>query len=162
MKSYKIQCALCDISVPVPWLAFCAPKQVEPKAWDLSSTEQEADWGSSFDNEGWSFAPANTAITGFRRSHDNNLFNLEARFFGIAGWLVYILFCVDGCISRFFSRWERDYWWDLKQTMGYVQIQRDYFTHLLDLVINGGPDKTRELGDGFVSKRLHAGSTAMK
>lgn len=53
-------------------------KKVEPKAWDLSSTEQEADWGSSFDNEGWSFAPANTAITGFRRSHDNNLFNLEA------------------------------------------------------------------------------------
>jgi len=52
-------------------------KKVEPKAWDLSSTEQEADWGSSFDDWGWSYAPANTAIIGFRRSGDNNLFNLE-------------------------------------------------------------------------------------
>lgn len=53
-------------------------KKVVPKAWDLASTEYEADWGYSFDHEGWSFSPPNTAITGFRRSHENNLYNLEA------------------------------------------------------------------------------------
>lgn len=43
-------------------------KKVEPKAWDLSSTEQEADWGYSFDHEGWSFpqptrpSPASGAV----------------------------------------------------------------------------------------------------
>ena len=72
-------------------------------------------------------SPANTAITGFRRSHDNNLYNLEARFLGKVGWFFYIRFCVDGgYIIRFFSQWEADYWRDLKQ-IGYLQnlqIQR--------------------------------------
>ena len=37
---------------------FC---QVEPKAWDLKATEEDADWGASFDHWGWSHAPANSA-----------------------------------------------------------------------------------------------------
>ena len=72
-----------EYSVRIPWIVRHNGRQVEPKAWDLSSTEQEANWGSSFDDEGWSFSPPNTAITGFYRSHDNNLFNLEARLFGL-------------------------------------------------------------------------------
>ena len=49
-----------------------------PRSWDLSSTEEEADWGASFDHPGWSHTPNTAVITGFRRSGDNNLFNLEA------------------------------------------------------------------------------------
>lgn len=52
--------------------------QVVPRSWDLSSTEGEADWGASFDHPGWSHTPNTAVITGFRRSGDNNLFNLEA------------------------------------------------------------------------------------
>ena len=65
--------------------AMLVALKVVPKAWDLASTEYEADWGYSFDHEGWSFSPPNTAITGFRRSHENNLYNLEARFLGKLG-----------------------------------------------------------------------------
>lgn len=127
-KRYNPMCSIPWWYRSIPWIVrHGAVAKVEPKAWDLSSTEQEADWGYSFDHEGWSFSPANTAITGFRRSHDNNLYNLEARFLGKVGWFFYIRFCVDGgYIIRFFSQWEADYWRDLKQ-IGYLQnlqIQR--------------------------------------